>query len=319
MAGKSFRKGIGLIELLELFSDEETARQWFESVRWPDGRVCPRCGSPRTTESKHVKMPYWCSDCRSYFSVKVGTVMESSKIPLRKWAIAFYQIATNRKGVSSMKLHRDLGITQTSAWFLGHRIREAMAGDDPVFSGPVEADATHVGGKEGNKREAKKLRAGRGAVGKTAVAGVKDRETNQVDAEVVERTDSSTLRQFVHQRTEPTTLVFTDEAAAYPRLNRPHEAVAHSVGEYARGMAHTNGLEAFWAMLKRGYIGIYHWMSPKHLDRYVTEFEGRHNNRPKDTLTQMADLVRGCIGKRLRYVDLIADAGMSRSGQCALV
>ena len=307
MAGKSFRKGIGIIELMELFPDDDAAQEWFESIRWPEGRTCAKCGSGRTREVPNAKpMPYWCSNCRQYFSVKLGTVMESSNLPLRKWAIAFYQILTNLKGVSSMKLHRDLGIAQSSAWHLGHRIREAMSGDDPVFSGPVEADETYIGGKEGNKHESEKLKAGRGTVGKTAVAGVKDRETNQVDAEVVEKTDGPTLRQFVHHRTERTTLVFTDEAAAYNRLNRPHEAVAHSVGEYVRDMAHTNGMESFWSLLKRGYIGIYHWMSAKHLDRYVTEFEGRHNNRPKDTLSQMADLMRGCIGKRLRYVDLVA-------------
>ena len=320
MAGKSYRNGIGIIELLETFPDEPTAQAWFESIRWPEGRVCARCGGDRTREVPNAKpMPYWCTDCRAYFSVKVGTVMESSKISLRKWAIAFYQILTNLKGVSSMKLHRDLGISQTSAWFLGHRIREAMSGDDPVFAGPVEVDETYIGGKEGNKHESDKQRRGRGTVGKTAVAGVKDRETGQVDAEVVESTNGTTLRQFVHQRTESTTLVFTDEAAAYQRLNRRHETVAHSVGEYVRDMAHTNGMESFWAMLKRGYVGIYHWMSGKHLDRYVTEFEGRHNGRPKDTLSQMADLVRGCIGKRLRYVDLIADTGMTRTGQLAMV
>ena len=171
-AGKSFRKGIGLTEL---FPDEETARKWFESIRWPDGRVCLRCDSERTREASHRYMPYWRTERRSYFSVKIGAVMESSKIPLRKWAIAFYQIVTNLKGVSSMKLHRDLNINQTSAWFLGHRIREAMSGDDPVFSGPVEVDETYIGGKEGNKHESRKLNRGRGAVGKAAVSGLKDR------------------------------------------------------------------------------------------------------------------------------------------------
>ena len=232
--------------------------------------------------------------------------MESSRLPLRKWAIAYYLFATNLKGVSSMKLHRDLGITQKSAWYMSHRIRETLTDETTQkFIGPVEADETYIGGKEGNKHESKKLRQGRGTVGKTAVAGVKDRETNQVDAEVVERTDGPTLRTFVHDRTEPTTLVFTDEAAAYNRLNRPHEAVAHGAGQYVHGMAHTNGIESFWSMLKRGYVGTYHHMSVKHLGRYVNEFEGRHNNRPLDTAEQMAAMVLGADGKQLSYATLI--------------
>ena len=136
---------------------------------------------------------------------------------------------------------------------------------------------------------------------------------------MVESTDGPTLQAFVHQRTEPTALVFTDEAAAYNHLNRPHEVVAHGAGEFVRDMAHTNGMESFRSLLKRGYIGIYHWMSDKHLPRYVTEFEGRHNNRSKDTLSQMADLVRGCLGKRLRYVDLVADTGVTKTGQLIFV
>lgn len=193
-SGKSYREGITLIKLFEMFPDEASAREWFEDARWPDGRACAKCGSVNTRKVPNEKpMPYWCTDCRSYFSVKTGTVLRSSKLPLRKWVLAFYQITTNLKGVSSMKLHRDLGISQASAWFMLHRIREAMDSGDPLFGGPVEADETYFDGKEENKHESRKLRQGRGAVGKTAVVGVKDRETGQIDAEVVEKT---TRRRF---------------------------------------------------------------------------------------------------------------------------
>ena len=193
--GKPDRSRISLMELFKMFPDEASARRWFEETRWPDGRVCSRCGSVNTREVPNEKpMPYWCTDCRSYFSVKTGTVMHSSQLPMRIWAIAIHRVTTSLHGFSSMQLHRDLNIRQATAWHLLHRIREAMDSDDPLFTGPVEADETYFGDKEGDKRESKKLRQGRGAVGKTTVVGVKDRETGQVDAEVVRRRARRRLR-----------------------------------------------------------------------------------------------------------------------------
>ena len=188
--GKAYRRGISLLEITRRFDTEEKAEAWFIQQRWPNGVACPKCGSTNVaTIASRKPAPFRCRDCRKHFSVKTDTVLHSSNIPLHKWAIAFYLYMTNLKGVSSMKLHRDLGITQKSAWHMAHRIRETLEVTGGKFAGPVEVDETYIGGKERNKHASKKLRSGRGAVGKTPVVGMKDRETGQIVTSVVESTD----------------------------------------------------------------------------------------------------------------------------------
>ena len=220
-------------------------------------------------------------------------------------------MTTSLKGVSSMKLHRDLSITQKSAWFLAHRIRQAWGESAGTpLAGPVEVDETYVGGLAKNKHASERDRIGKrgGLSDKAAVVGVKDRETGQVRAQAIESTDGDILRGFVREHTTPGAQVYSDGHGAYTPLagEYKHAAVQHSVGTYVTEQAHTNGIESFWSMLKRGYQGTYHRMSPKYLDRYVDEFAGRHNARPLDTIAQMCSIWRGMEGKRLRYSDLTA-------------
>jgi len=306
MPGKSYREGISLIEIMNMFPDELAAEKWFESIIWSNGTVCPHCGSQNVAQTGNRKpMPWRCRTCRKHFSVRHGTVMSKSRIPLRKWAIAIYMSATSLKSISSMKLHRDLEISQQSAWYLMHRIREAFPFDNVSMDGPVEVDETYMGGKRRNMSNSKRKKlSGRGAVGKTAVVGMKDRETNEVRARVVENTDAKTLQGFVKSSADEGAKVYTDGATAYDGLPFDHESVNHSISEYVRDQAHTNGIESFWALLKRGYHGTFHHVSKKHLNRYVAEFAGRHNLRTNDTCVIMREIVAGMIGKNLSYKDL---------------
>ena len=309
--GKSFRTGISLKKVFQMFPDDATAEDWIISIRWPDGVTCPYCGSTKVNDGvKHPTMRFRCRGgtgkrCYKYFSHKTKTLMEGSNLGPQTWVLATYLLSTGLKGTSSMKLHRDLDISYKAAWFLSHRIRESWQKQGNPFSGPVEVDEMYAGGKNANKHAAKKIKNATGTMGKTPVVGMKDRETNHVSAQVVTHTNQETLHGFVNNRIEPGTKVYTDEHGGYVGLDN-HETVNHSVSEYVNGMAHTNGIESFWAMLKRGYNGTYHHMSEKHLGRYVNEFAGRHNVRPLDTIEQMKMLTAGLVGKRLPYRELVA-------------
>ena len=319
--GKSYRKGISLRQIMRDFPDNATAEAWFIKERWPTGIACTECGSLNVlVGAKHKSMPFRCREkgCRKRFSTKTGTVMEGSKLGYQTWMLATFLMTTNLKSVASLKLHRDLDINQRSAWFLAHRLRLALAEEGGVFSGPVEVDESYFGGRRRNMSNAKRKAlsgTGRGAVGKTAVIGAKDRATKQVAAKVITATDKETLHGFVGQHTKPGATVYTDDAKAYESLPFKHESVKHSLSQYVQGDAHTNGIESLWSMLKRAHKGTFHKISPKHLDRYVQEFAARHNLRDRDTIDIMASLATGMRGKRLRYRELIAGNGLDNGAR----
>lgn len=317
--GKAHRKGISLKAILRQFPTDAKAEEWFIRQRWAKGAVCcPYCGSLNVqTGCKHKSMPFRCREkaCgRPRFSVRTGTVMECSKVGYQDWIIAMFLTMTSLKGVSSMKLHRDLDVTQKTAWFLSMRIRFALSQGGTMFAGPVEVDESYFGGKRRNMSNAKRKEldgTGRGAVGKTAVVGAKDRATKQVSAKVVADTTADTLQSFVKDNAAPEATVYTDDATAYESLPFDHDTVKHSLQEYVKGDVHTNGIESLWSMLKRAHKGTFHKFSPKHLDRYVQEFAGRHNVREEDTEDQIGSLRSGMERRRLTYKALIRDNGLS--------
>lgn len=290
------------------FNDEEAAREHLESIRWPSGPVCPHCGgvernSPLQGKSHRAGL-YFCGDCRTQFTVTVGTVFERSKIALHKWLYATHLICASKKGMSSKQLERMLGVTYKTAWFMSHRIREAM---NTGFSGPlggngksVEVDETYWG------NQGKQAPGARGWAHKMKVVSLVERDGQKRSFHVA-NVNAETLRPILNAQVAAKSHLMTDEAKVYKPLGKSfkkHSSVNHSAGEYARGDINTNTVESSFAILKRGLYGTFHNVSEKHLQRYATEFDFRWNHRSKlgfDDAQRVAALLRGIEGKRLIY------------------
>jgi transposase-like protein len=298
---KKTKEITGIVSMLNRFPNEQSCRDYLEQVRWPNNSIiCPHCGFDKVYKFSNGKL-YKCSECKKQFTVKVGTIFEDSPLPLQKWFLAIYLITAHKKGISSIQLSKDIGVTQKTAWFILGRIRQAIA--TKTFNKPleniVEVDETYIGGKYSGKR-------GRGSENKSAVFGMAERK-GRVRTMPVENVKKSTLQGIMVNSIDENATIMTDEWLAYRGLANVfhnHLVINHGKKEYVNGMIHVNNIENFWSLLKRGIIGIYHHVSEKHLHRYCQEFQYRYNSR-KINDTERFNRTLGQVNGRLTYKELI--------------